>query len=120
MIHRLLCAVIFLTAAVAVNAEPALTLAPKYNCAGTNPDGSKYSGTVSISLVSDTTFNVEWNIDGEIYKGFGMHRNDAVAATYTINGQPGLVVYQVKDGTLNGLWTIRGENGNGTEVLTPQ
>ena len=32
----------------------------------------------------------------------------------------GLVVYKVlEDGTLDGLWTIAGKDGNGTEVLTP-
>jgi hypothetical protein len=36
------------------NAET-LTLAPKYDAAGTNPDGSPYTGAVSIQILSDTT-----------------------------------------------------------------
>jgi hypothetical protein len=32
----------------------------------------------------------------------------------------GLVVYKVRaDGSLDGLWTIAGKEGSGTEVLTP-
>jgi hypothetical protein len=49
-----------------------------------------------------------------------MRMNDALAATYTINGKPGLVIYKVDDsGVLDGLWAIRGDNGDGTERLTP-
>jgi hypothetical protein len=44
----------------------------------------------------------------------------AVQDREMINGEPGLIIYQVGDhGPLRGLWAVRGENGNGTEVLTP-
>jgi hypothetical protein len=44
----------------------------------------------------------------------------AVQDREMINGEPGLVIYQVgNQGTLRGLWAVRGENCNGTEVLTP-
>jgi hypothetical protein len=96
-----------------------LTLAPKYDAAGTNPDGSAYTGAVTVQILSDTTFAIQWLIAGTVYKGYGMRRNDALAATYTINGEPGLVLYKVDGNGLDGIWTIRGENGNGTEHLTP-
>jgi hypothetical protein len=107
-------------AAVSAQAADSLTLAPKYAAAGTNPDGSAYTGTVAIKIISDTTFAIQWTIAGSVYKGFGMRRNDALAATYMIGGEPGLVIYQVGDGgELNGLWAVRGQNGNGAEKLTP-
>jgi len=119
MIRRLLCAVVFLAAAAAAHAEP-LTLAPQYDAVGRNPDGSQYSGTVTVSVISNTTYTIEWKISGEIYKGFGMRMNDALAATYTINGEPGLVIYKVDDqGAMRGVWAVRGANGSGMEVLTP-
>jgi hypothetical protein len=119
MIRRFLCAVAFVAVSVAANAEP-LKLAAKYDASGTNPDGSGYSGTVAVDIISDTTFKIEWSIAGETYKGFGMRMNDTLATTYTINGEPGLVIYRVDDkGALRGVWAIRGENGNGSEVLTP-
>jgi len=32
-----------------------------------------------------------------------------------------LIIYKVDDsGVLNGLWSVRGHNGSGTERLTPQ
>ena len=38
-----------------------------------------------------------------------------------VNGQPGLIIYKVGEGgVLNGLWSIRGQNGNGTDRLTPR
>jgi hypothetical protein len=120
MIRRFICAVAFLAASVAAHAEP-LTLASKYSATGTNPDKSQYTGTVSVEVISDTTFTIEWSIGGDTYKGFGMRNDNALAATYTINGEPGLVIYKVGDDhVLRGVWAIRGESGSGTEVLTPQ
>ncbi len=50
-----------------------------------------------------------------------MRMNDAVAASYTINGKPGLVIYKVgENGALDGLWAVRGQNEDGTERLTPR
>jgi hypothetical protein len=48
-----------------------------------------------------------------------MRRNGALAATYTIEGQPGLIIYEVGAHGLDGLWAVRGQNGNGSEHLTP-
>jgi hypothetical protein len=117
-VTRTILNLVFLIVATAANAD-ALTLASTYKAVGTNPDGSKYTGTVVIDILSDTTFGIQWKISGTIYKGFGMRRNDALAATYMINGQPGLIIYQVDGNGLDGLWSVRGQNGSGAEHLTP-
>lgn len=96
-----------------------LTLASKYDATGANPDGSKYTGSATIDILSDTTFAIQWKIGGSVYKGFGMRLNDTLAATYMIDGEPGLVIYNVEGKALDGLWSIRGKNGSGTEHLTP-
>ena len=47
--------------------------------------------------------------------------DNAFAAAYVLGDAMGLVVYKVMpDGSLHGLWTITGESGSGTEVLTPK
>nr|WP_245477544.1 MULTISPECIES: hypothetical protein [unclassified Mesorhizobium] len=49
-----------------------------------------------------------------------MRNDDAFSAGYVIGKAVGLVVYKVQeDGSLHGLWTIAGKEGNGTEMLTP-
>ena|ERR1700736_5810737 len=108
----------FLAIVGAANAET-LTLSSHYSAVGSNPDGSKYTGAVSVNILSNSTFAIEWTIGGVVYKGFGMRRNDALAATYMINGQPGLIIYKVEGNELDGLWSVRGENGSGSEHLTP-
>ena len=116
---RVVATVLLCLFTMAANAE-SLTLAPKYQAAGKNPDGSSYTGTASVNVISDTTFSIEWKIADATYKGFGMRMNDSLAATYMIDGQPGLVIYKVQsDGSLLGTWAIKGENGAGSETLTP-
>jgi hypothetical protein len=115
---RAISALAFLVVATAANADT-MTLAAHYKAVGTNPDGSEYAGTVAVQILSDTTFAIQWTIDGSVYKGFGMRRDDALSATYTIDGEPGLIIYKVDGNGLNGLWAIRGRSGNGTERLTP-
>jgi hypothetical protein len=118
MIRILVAAILLITFSCNAGAE-SLTLSPKYDAVGLNPDGSKYKGVVVLEKLSDTTFAIQWSIGGAVYKGFGMRRNDELAATYTIDGEPGLVIYHVDGDGLDGIWAIRGENGNGAEHLTP-
>jgi hypothetical protein len=108
----------FLAMATAASAQ-SLTLSPKYDAVGTNPDGSKYSGTVTLQPLSDTTIAIQWTIGRSVFKGFAMRRNDTIAATYTLNGEPGLIIYKVDGNSLDALWAVRGMSGNGTERLTP-
>jgi hypothetical protein len=98
------------------------TFAEVYDVAGTSFDGSPYEGTLTVDIVSDTTYTVEWTIGATVLNGFGMRMNDTLSAAYTLaDGTPGLVMYEVgDDGVLEGIWTIPGESGVGTETLTPR
>jgi hypothetical protein len=92
-----------------------------YTVSGTNFDGSKYSGEATITLTSDTTCAIHWETGGSTSDGICMRNDDAFSASYAMGKEVGLVVYKIKkDGSLHGLWTIAGQNGNGTEVLTPK
>ena len=50
-----------------------------------------------------------------------MRKDDSFAAAYKMkNGAVGLIIYKMdKDGTMDGVWTLTGKDGAGTEVLTP-
>src|SRR5579872_6362690 len=91
-----------------------------YQVAGTNFDGSAYSGTATITPSSNSTCRVEWKTGSTTSTGFCMLAGDALAAAYKLNDSVGLVLYKLQgDGSLNGIWTIADKPGAGTEVLTP-
>ena len=50
-----------------------------------------------------------------------MRNDDSFAAAYKMkDGAVGLIIYKMdKDGTMDGIWTLSGKDGAGTEVLTP-
>ena len=92
-----------------------------YSVAGTNLDGSTYSGSAKITPISDTTCAIEWKTGGTTSDGICSRNGDAFAAAYVLGDDFGVVVYKVMpDGSLHGLWTIAGRDGNGTEVLMPK
>ncbi|MER8972444.1 MULTISPECIES: hypothetical protein [unclassified Mesorhizobium] len=92
-----------------------------YAVAGTNFDGSSYRGDATITLTSETTCTIHWETGGSSSDGICMRNDDAFSAGYVMGKAVGLVVYKVQeDGSLHGLWTIAGKEGNGTEVLTPK
>ena len=92
-----------------------------YAVAGTNLDGSPYGGEAVITLTSETTCEIEWMTGDTSSTGICMRNQNAFSAGYVLGDAVGLVIYEVMaDGTLNGIWTIAGQPGTGTEILTPQ
>jgi hypothetical protein len=93
----------------------------RYSVQGTTAQGSAYRGVAQIELTSDTTCRIVWRTgENEVSEGICMRNRNAFSAAYRMQNVVGLVIYQVMpDGTLNGVWTIAGQPGAGTEVLTP-
>jgi hypothetical protein len=92
----------------------------KYTADGTNLDGSAYNGTVEVTLTSDTTCVIKWDTNGAASEGICARNGDSFAAAHITGGEVGLIIYKVaEDGSMDGLWTIAGKEGNGTEKLTP-
>jgi hypothetical protein len=90
----------------------------QYTVKGTNFDGSTYEGTATITPAGSAC-RMEWNTGG-VTKGICMLANKAFAAYYKLQGEIGLVVYEVlPDGSLKGFWTLADKDGVGTETLTP-
>jgi hypothetical protein len=116
--NKLLTACLFSLSAIVPAA--AQSIGGTYQVEGTNFDGSPYSGTAEITLTSETTCVIEWQTGGSSSQGICMRNNDAFSAGYVMGDAIGLVVYKVApDGSMQGLWTIAGKDGNGTENLIP-
>ncbi|MCB1495917.1 MAG: hypothetical protein KDJ86_09045 [Bauldia sp.] len=92
----------------------------RYRVEGTNFDGSRYTGIAVIKVTSKSTCNIAWDT-GSTAKGICMRNGTSFAASYVMGKAIGLVIYRINtDGSLEGLWTVAGEDGVGTETLIPQ
>lgn len=99
----------------------AQSVAGTYDVIGTNFDGSVYEGLAQIVVTSDTTCEIVWETAGETSSGICMRNENALAAGYVLGDAIGLIIYQIMDdGSLEGLWTLAGERGHGTELLMPR
>jgi hypothetical protein len=93
-------------------AGPPSSLAGTYRANGQNPDGSHYSGTVTIRQ-DGGAYHLAWRIGSSAYKGTGRLAGNVLVVDW---GAATPVVYAVgDDGTLKGLW----EAGKGEETLSP-
>ncbi len=73
---------------------------------GTNLDGTPYEGTVTITVLSDTTCQIDWYTGDTQSTGICMRYGPAFAAAYTLGDAVGLVIYQIMDdNTLDGTLT---------------
>jgi hypothetical protein len=120
MINKFIATSLFATV-LTVSAQAENTaIGGTYKVEGTNINGTTYSGEATISLTSETTCEIHWTTGATTSDGICMRNDDSFAAAYQLGDVVGLVIYKVAaDGTLNGLWTIASNGGNGTEVLTP-
>ena len=92
-----------------------------YSVESTNLNGSPYTDMVEITAPSDAACEIVWTTTGGSSQGVCMRDGNALAAGYRIGDGVGLVIYLIEEnGTLEGHWTVAGQPGAGTEVLTPQ
>ena len=92
---------------------PNLSIAGRYRAEGRNPDGSAYSGTVTIEQQGQVV-DFTWVIGDDTYRGTGMIENRVVAVDW---GDATPVIYVVmQNGALHGTWS----DGTALEKLLPQ
>jgi hypothetical protein len=107
-------------ASLALPATGQSSIGGRYRVDGTNLNGTTYNGEAQITLTSETTCEIEWTTGATISAGICMRNDNAFSAAYRMGDVIGLVIYKVMDdGSMQGLWTIAGNGGAGTEVLTP-
>ena len=102
--------------------DAGIELSSHYTVAGTNPDNRPpYQGEVTITR-NGVWYDIVWTIGADTFKGFGILEERVLFVRWIgpdCRGF-GIATYTVQvDGTLNGIWTIDGQDGQGTEVLTP-
>ena len=116
---KTLFAAILLIAGFAAAAS-AQDLGGKYEVAGKNFDGSRYSGRAEIIVTSRNTCRINWYIQSSVWRGICMRNGNAFSAAYKLGSAFGLVIYEIRDdGSMVGLWTLADKNGVGREVLAP-
>jgi hypothetical protein len=82
-----------------------------------NPGGSSYTGSVAITRSGDV-YHLDWTIAGSPgYVGVGLHVGGVLGVGWSTSGAPGVVVYKVDGGKLDGRWATGAASGVGTEVL---
>lgn len=118
-ISRLAAAAAILAAATA--SAGAQQLAGRYQVIGDNANGSGYRGVAEISGTAGGNCAIRWAIPNTPpTQGFCMRQGNVLSAAYRLGNAIGLVVYRIEDdGTLNGTWTIAGQEGVGKERLVP-
>ena len=95
-------------------------LGGKYRVDGQNLNGSPYSGTAIITVTSKNTCRIVWTTGGTTSDGICMRNGDMFSAGYVLQDKVGLVIYEINDdGSLDGLWTIADQDGEGKERLIP-
>jgi hypothetical protein len=105
---------------LASSAAEAQSIGGHYKVEGTNINGTTYEGDATITLTSETTCEIVWNTGSTSSAGICMRNDDSFAAAYKMGEDVGLIIYKVAaNGAMNGLWTIAGNGGAGTEILTP-
>jgi hypothetical protein len=101
---------------------PAVDITGVYDIAGTNPDGSSYTGQATI-VASNNGFDILWEYGNGSQTGTGRLSDRLFSARFTTPGSDvtGSATYFLEDnGSLSGSWRNDGESDYGTEILTPQ
>ncbi len=88
-----------------------------FNIYGTNGTGTSYKGKLGIRRDSEDVYQFAWDTGGTKYIGTGVKMGDYLAAG-SGSKQCGFVIYEVKDGKLDGKWGVPGTTKLGTETAT--
>lgn len=92
----------------------------KYQVIGKNLDGSGYSGTAEIVVISANTCRITWVTGRTKSTGICMRNGSTFSAAYRLGDKVGLVIYDIlEDGSMEGLWTIADQTGVGVDRLIP-
>lgn len=106
------CIILALTSATAL-ANPV----GNYDVSGSNPDGSAYSGSVTVQKNGDT-YTVTWSVGDKRYNGTGIGNDEFIAVSYESSGETGLALYSAEKENWKGIWSYAGGSRLGKELWT--
>lgn len=90
----------------------------EYAIQGTNPDGSSYEGSLSITSLGEDKYELKWSA-GNDYQGIGFLRGETLAVGWG-SASCTVAAYDVQsDGSLQGEWALVGQPAVGAETATP-
>jgi hypothetical protein len=107
---------LFVAAALLCSVVAAFAADPvgSYDVKGQNPDGSQYTGSVTVKRTGDT-FKVTWQVGNTRYDGTGIGNEKFLAVSYTAGDESGLALYGADGGNWKGIWTYSGGTKMGAE-----
>lgn len=110
--------VLILTGWIALaSAAAAQDITGQYTMQGNQPGGSSYTGVTEI-VATGQTYQIDQ--DNGTLTGVGLLVGNQFSVAVSDGIDTYLGVYEVmEDGTLQGIWTVEGEDRVGIETLTP-
>jgi hypothetical protein len=101
------------------SAQQRLIFDGTYALSGTNPDGSRYTGTLNVVPYGDG-YRMTQSFSDATYRGIGNDVGDYLAGAYLYsNGIPSVTLYRVSAAnTLSGYWQDYNNTKEGTEEAT--
>ncbi|NJO34225.1 MAG: hypothetical protein HC869_14935 [Rhodospirillales bacterium] len=108
------CIFMFLLVPAAIAAD----LSGTYGVNGTNPDGTRYTGTAKI-VMKPGRCRVNWVHGNNTSYGTCKLSGKTFSVDFVLNGSRGTVVYELRsNGNLAGVWWMRGmKSRKGRETL---
>lgn len=107
---------------IALSLPAAAQRSGAYDISGTNPDGSLYNGSMTLTQVGGTSFRLSWNVGGNAIEGVGMVSGLTLAVVFSLGeNQTAMGMYELRpNGELSGIWTVVGSQATGTEIARPR
>lgn len=89
-----------------------------FDVQGVDDGGDPYTGTVTVTQTGQT-FNVEWRVEDQSFRGVGIFRDGAFSVGFTGEDMTGVAIYRLNaSGVWEGVWAFVDQSETHTENWT--